>query len=170
MTQYILDTGFFVLIRDYYPGTFPSFWEGIDSLVQANTISSVHMVREEIEDYGGEQEHLLSWVKKNKSIFTEPTSIEMEKVKDIFAEEPFQNLIDRKARLRHKPVADPFLIAKALVVKATVVTKELPARKYKDKDGNTQEPPKIKIPDVCEHFSVPCISPREFMEAQDWKF
>ena len=168
MTQYILDTGFFVLIRDYYPRTFPSFWAGIDSLVQANTISSVHMVRKEIENYGGEQEHLLSWVKENRSIFTKPTPIEMGKVKDIFAEEGFQNLIDRKARLRNKPVADPFLIAKAIVVKAVVVTKELPARR--DRNGNAQEQPKIKIPDVCAYFSVPCISPREFMEAQNWKF
>jgi len=54
--------------------------------------------------------------------------------------------------------ADPFVIAKAAVESATVVTMEL------------LKPNGTKIPNICDHFKVPCLSLEEFMEAEGWTF
>ena len=62
--------------------------------------------------------------------------------------------------------ADPFVIAKAMDMSGTVVTREIPAKK--DKAGMVQGA--FKIPDVCQNFSIPCISPEEFMKKQKWVF
>jgi hypothetical protein len=67
-------------------------------------------------------------------------------------------MIRRKERLQGKPVADPFVIAKAKIVQGTVVTQEL----WKDNSA--------KLPNVCDHFNIPCIDLENFMEKEDWTF
>ena len=47
--HYVLDTGFFVLSRDYYPDTFSSFWVELDKLIMSQDISSVDEVKDEIK-------------------------------------------------------------------------------------------------------------------------
>ena len=54
--------------------------------------------------------------------------------------------------------ADPFLIARAAVVGATVVTME----QFK--------PNAAKIPNICQHFDVQCVDLRGFMEKERWIF
>lgn len=166
MKEHILDSGFFVATREYFPETFPSFWEEMDKLVQAKIVSSVDEVFEEIQKYGGAQEHLLKWMRNNRQIFTIPSPVEEQKVRQILSIQRFQKLVSSKARLRGSRCADPFVIAKAMAIQGTVVTKETPAPR--DKNGNIQG--KHKIPDVCQHFNIPCITPQEFMRAQRWVF
>ncbi len=166
MKKYVLDSRLFIISRDYYPDTFPSFWEKMDMMVGNKTISSVQEVYEELERYGGKQEHLLIWIKNNKEIFTQPTLEEQQKVREIFEIKEFQQLISKKNQLIDRPSADPFVIAKASVIRGVVVTGELPTKRG-DK-GKMQGKP--KIPDVCTHFSIPCITPQQFMEEQNWKF
>lgn len=165
--HYVLDTGFFVVSRTYYPGTFPSFWKKLNNAASMGIISSVDEVKKEIESYGGEQDHLLRWMKLNKYIFTEPSAKEQDYIRQIFLKADFSELIGKRDFLKNKPSADPFVIAKARVAKnGIVVTKELPAKK--DKKGNRQGAP--KIPDICAHFEVQCITPQRFMEKQKWRF
>jgi len=54
--------------------------------------------------------------------------------------------------------ADPFVVARAAVEPATVVSME----KIK--------PNGAKIPNICEHFNVPCIDLEAFMEIENWQF
>ena len=164
--HYILDTGFLVLSRDYYPDTFSSFWMELEKLIVSQNISSVDEVKEEIENYGGEQEHLLEWISKHKGIFTKPTLDEQLNVKKILHTNNFKNILGRKRILKGEPFADPFLIAKAMTVGGTVVTRE--RLSTTDKKGNIQGAP--RIPNICQHFSVPCMSPKEFMATQGWAF
>ena len=166
--HYVLDAGFFTQSRLYYPNTFPSFWEKLDELVVSRDISSVSEVKKEIKNYGGEQEHMLEWIEQNKDIFTKPSEEEQEEVRRIFYEVPiFRNLINKKNILKGDPTADPFVIAKAMIIEGgRVVTSEKPEKK--DKKGNIQGPP--KIPGVCSHFEIPCITPQQFMEEQKWTF
>ena len=54
--------------------------------------------------------------------------------------------------------ADPFVIARAHALMATVVTME-----SKPRNG-------VKIPNICEHFNIDCISLEGFMERENWLF
>ena len=164
--HYILDTSFFVVSRSYYPETFNTFWEKMNNAVSSNLISSVGEVKAELNRYGGEQKYLIEWLKQHNRIFTNPTEKEQNNIREIFGIEEFRSLVGNKEILKGNPVADPFVIAKAMSVQGAVVTSEKPAEK--DKTRKAQGP--LKIPDVCKHFNIPCLSPREFMEEQKWKF
>ena len=164
MKHYVLDTGFFVISRYYYPRTFPSFWEKIDEMVRSLRVSSVQEVLQELEAYGGEQGYLSDWIKNNKGIFTQLTPEEQSKKAEMMKVDIFQELVKVQVRLKGRLMADPFIIAKAAVRGGIVVTRELSSKIANNKPG------KIRIPDVCDHFSIPCISPQEFMEQRDWKF
>ncbi len=114
-------------------------------------------MQKELENYRGEQDHLLDWIKRHKHIFTEPTIEELDKIREILAIPKFQKLVKNQARMQEKPVEDPSVIAKAWETRATVVTEE--SRK---KEG--------RIPDVCEYFGVKCMNTEGFMKNEGWKF
>ena len=79
-------------------------------------------------------------------------------VGQIFAVPHFLQIIERKKLLKGGLNADPFIIARAHVIGAAVVTLE-------------GEPPNgAKIPNICRHFGIPCMSLEGFMEAEDWTF
>ena len=164
--KYVLDSSFFVIIRGYYPDTFPTFWEKMDEMAEKGRIISVDEVYAEVKNYKGKQHKLSEWVKNHKRIFTPPTDEEQYKIKEIFKIQGFEDLVSKKHLIRGTPCADPFLIARAFVINGTVVTQERPAKK--DKKGNVNG--SIKIPNVCEHFKIPCINTEEFMVDQKWKF
>lgn len=128
---YVMDTNFFVTCRSYYHENFPSFWNKMNEAVLVGKISSVKEVQKELENYSGEQEHLLNWIKRHKHIFTEPTLEEQNKIREILAIPKFKKLVDYQAQMQGKPVADPFVIAKAWETGAVVVTEE--HRKKKEK-------------------------------------
>jgi hypothetical protein len=67
-------------------------------------------------------------------------------------------MIRNKERLQGKPVADPFVIARAKVFNCQVVTTEV----FRDNSA--------KIPNVCKYFSVECINLEGFMEQERWTF
>ncbi len=167
MAHYVLDTGFFILSRDYYPDVFPTFWERMNDVVKEGVISSVHEVKKELERYGGEQKHLVKWIKDNSNIFTKPDEKEQNNMKNIFEDEYAQGLISKNKMLEGGPFADPLVIAKAMSSPmVTVVTRELPA--LKNKRGKAQGAP--KIPDICNNLNINCITPEQFMQEQNWKF
>ena len=54
--------------------------------------------------------------------------------------------------------ADPFVIARAAVEGGIVVTME------------QLKPKAAKIPNICQHFGIQCLTLDEFMEAEGWEF
>ena len=110
----------------------------------------------EIED--GPIESLLEWAKQHRELFATPTAQEGAFVAKIYAVPRFQQNIEQKKLLRGGKVADPFVIARAACEKRTVVTIEV------------TKPNAVKIPNICAHFGVECLSLPEFMEAEGWKF
>ena len=101
---------------------------------------------------------MLTWAKDNKHIFTTPAVAELQFVAQILQIKHFQSLIGEQQRLKGTPVADPFLIACAKINGGTVVTEEQMKQNA------------AKIPNVCQHFNVPCINLEGFMQKQEWKF
>jgi len=155
--KYVFDSGPLIdLFRHYYPSRFLTLWGRFHALVLEDELISVKEVYNEINS---REDMLTSWAKKEKDkLFSRPTIEEFQFVREIFRVRHFQAMIRKKERLRGKPVADPFVIARAKVLDCQVVTTEL----FKDNSA--------KIPNVCKHFSVQCINLEGFMEQEGWTF
>lgn len=154
---YVFDTNAFTtLFRNYYKSRFPSLWNKFDLLVESGEITSTREVRREIES--SNILPMLEWAKKNRSVFPSPNASEGLFVKEIFAVRHFQQIIEKRKLYKGGNNADPFIIARAASLDGCVVTLE-----GKPKNG-------AKIPNVCEHFNINCISLESFMENEGWRF
>ena len=155
--RYVFDSDSLInLFMHYYPRRFPTLWEQFDALVSVGELISV---REVFNEIGSRKDSLGTWAKKQKNIlFLETTFEEFKFVAEIFQVRHFQAMIRKQERLKGKPVADPFVIARAKILNACVVTQE-------KKTENAS-----KIPNVCDHFGIPCINLEGFMEKENWTF
>jgi hypothetical protein len=153
---YVFDSNVLInLFKHFYRSRFPSLWQRFDEHVIAGRIISVREVFNEIK----EQEDLLAeWAKRNRDIFIQPSPAELAFIAEIFKVKHFQMLVRTAERLEGKPVADPFVIAKAKIIQGCVVTDE------------KLKPNAAKIPNVCEHFGVAYLNLEGFMEKEDWTF
>ena len=140
---YVADTSALMVLRNYYPATFPSLWQEIDAMVANKLIASVEEVYKEC-DRRNDSDHLREWIERNRNLFTPPAEDEMRFVARIFAVPHFQQLVSQDALLRGGLAADPWVIARAHSMDGTVVTEE------------RLKPQAAKIPNVCEHFGIPC--------------
>lgn len=154
---YVFDTNSFIVLGHYFPNQFPSFWERFDGAVADGKVVSTREVYLEL-DRECTRAHLREWLARHREVFATPSPIETSFVSRIFTVTHFRQLVAQKQRLKGSPVADPFVIAAASARKGCVVTEEVP------KDNAA------KIPNVCEHFSVPWTNMEGFMEAEKWRF
>jgi hypothetical protein len=154
---YVFDTGAFIVLKNYYPTTFATLWGRIDRLAGDGTIISVREVFNELHNYN-DADFIQDWAKQHKAIFARPSNDELLVVQQTLAIPHFQSLIGNKAILKGTPVADPFVVAAGKVKGATVVTQE------------GFKPNSAKVPNVCQHFGVPCVNLETFMSQQGWSF
>jgi hypothetical protein len=144
------------LFRNFYPKQFPSLWKKFDAMIDAQSIASTREVLREIED--GSLTELRDWAAKHNDVFPTPTNDEGQFVAKIFAVPHFQANIEKQKFYRGGRNADPFVIAKAAVDGATVVTME------------KLRPNAAKIPNICKHFGISCMTLEDFMAAEGWQF
>lgn len=155
--MYVFDTSpLSVLFKNYYRRRFPTLWTQFDALVAQGNVVSTREVLHEIED--GPIVSLREWCAIQNTLFPVPTAIEGASVAQIFSVTHFQRNIEQQKLLKGGRNADPFVIARAMVQHGTVVTMEL------------LKPNAAKIPNICAHFGVPCLTLEEFMEAEGWQF
>lgn len=146
--KYLLDSNTFIQAKNQYYGMefCPGYWDWLDVKFADGEVCSIEFVGKELE--AGNDE-LASWVKQRGVHFIKH---EDEHTQEVFAE--IVNFVmsqDFGPAYRDSFLAkgDPWLIAKAITLGATLVTHEAtvsPATK------------KVKIPNICNQFSVPCIS------------
>jgi hypothetical protein len=153
---YIFDTGPLIwLFRHYYYSRFPTLWEKFDELIVKKHIISVREVYNEIQK---QEDNLSHWAKNHRNIFYQPSVEELNFVNKILKITHFQAIVNKQALLEGKPVADPFVIAKAKIENGCVVTTE------------TLKKNAAKIPNICEYFKISCINLEKFMEQENWIF
>lgn len=145
-----------VLFRNYYRGRFPTLWDRFDGLVADGRIVSTREVCREAEDSA--LENLRDWAAQHQAVFHMPTAAEGVFVTGIYAVAHFQQNIEQKKLLKGGRNADPFVIAKAATEGRTVVTME----QFKENGA--------KIPNICQHFGIDCLSLEQFMEREGWQF
>jgi Domain of unknown function (DUF4411) len=153
---YVFDSNSFSEMSPYFPDIFPAFWQKFNLAVAADEVTSTREVLSEL--LNGPDNHMLDWCKSNKAIFETPNAAETKFVTKIFAVQHFQQIIGTKQTLRGTPVADPFVIARAYALKATVVTEE------------SKKPNSPNIPAICDHFNIPCMKLGGFLRANRWTF
>lgn len=154
--MYVVDTSVIsTLHKNYYRSQFVSLWDRFDNMVEAGRFTSTREAFRELGDLGGES---FDWAQNNSDLFATPNAKEAGFVAKIYAVKHFQANIELQKILRGGKNADPFLIARADSLGATVLTME----KYKDNGA--------KIPNICSHFKVPCLDLRKFMEKEKWVF
>ena len=157
--MYVFDTNSLIVIfNHFYLDRFPSFWTRFDEFISSGEIISVREVYNEIVSYANESSRLVQWAKGHRDLFRQPSAGEMRFVTQIFSVAHFRALIRKKETLEGRPVADPFLVAKAKLENAVLVTQE-------EKRENA-----AKVPNVCEHFSVQYTKLEGFMEREGWQF
>ena len=153
---YVFDSSVLInLFRNYYRRIFPSLWQRFDDYVATGRIVSVREVLNEITD---REDTLAEWARGHRDIFFQPSIEELAFISEIFRVGHFQALVRNEERLKGKPVADPFVIAKARDIQGCVVA-----------DG-LLKPNAARIPNVCEHFGVAWLSLEGFMERENWTF
>ena len=144
------------LFKNFYRKQFPTLWGRFDEMVFDGRLISTREVLREIEDYNNDA--LRDWCKNHRDFFQTPTAEEGEFVRKIFSYRHFQQNIELRKILKGGKNADPFVVSKAAVIGGAVVTLE------------EFRPNAVKIPNICQHFQIPCYSLEKFMETEGWEF
>lgn len=153
---YVLDTSFIIQLHEnYYRENFITLWKLFDEMLAAGQFTSTREVLRELEE---QSDIATEWAEANSELFATPTAEEGRFVAGIYAVKHFQQNIELKKILKGGKNADPFVIARAAAVKGTVLTME------------QLKPNAAKIPNICDHFKLPCMDFRRFMVAESWSF
>lgn len=98
------------------------------------------------------------WAKANVTLFATPDATEAAFVAEIYSVTHFQANIEKQKLIKGGRNADAFIVARAFAIGGAVVTME------------RLKPNAVKIPNVCKHFSIPCLDLEDFMENESWVF
>jgi len=151
---YCIDTCAVIDLRSYFPDVFPSLWTSLEGMISQGTLIAPREVFRELE---GKEDEVLKWAKKNKSMFLDPDDQQLQWGSRI--EEEFPGLVDPDKTTAD---ADPFVVALAICSDAAVVTQE--------RSVSHRTSSRVRIPDVCAHHRVDCVTLRDFFKRQGWKF
>ena len=130
----------------------PRFWSLVDEFIKSGQIASSILAFRELRESIGE---MAEWAsrQRNTGLFIEPDDDVQESYSKIVAYIA-SRYPDNQARRRFLSGVDPWLIAHAMTYGGKVVTLEEEVR---------DDSAKVKIPNVCEHFQVGCITTYEML-------
>lgn len=151
--KYVIDTNALrTFFRFYYREVTPDLYKNFDKMIDSRELISVKEVYNEMERQHQKDSDVLKELKNIKHIFLEPTNEEeINIIQDIYKNINFQHNIKEKNILEGKPVADAFLVAKAKIENAVLITSE------------NFSPNAAKIPNMCEKYSVKYINYEKFL-------
>lgn len=155
--MYVLDTNVWSqMFRFYYRHAFPSLWVEFDTLVREKRVTSTREVRRELQAYRNDL--IADGIARYGDLFAMPSQQEEDFVTDIFSVRHFHYNVPQKTMLQGGINADGLVIARAAVMGWMVVTEE------------SMQPNAAKIPNICEHFDIPCINLHQLMLSEGWIF
>ncbi len=158
---YLLDANVYIEAKNrYYRMTVcPGFWDWMDLQFASGQVSSIRMVYDELSK---NDDALSEWVKNRQHYFAEADD---EKTQEVFTE-IVQFVMEHSEysesyRSNFLAVADPWLITKATIMGATVVTHEVLVP-----SGSK----KVKIPNICREFGVDFCNTFDLLESGSAQF
>lgn len=156
---FVVDTNFFIeaWLRHYPMDVFPSWWQKVKELANAEKIISIDKVKEEINR---SQDDLTQWCKNNlpNSFFKDTSSVADQYAKVVnWAYNNNHYHKNAQDEFMKSDNADAFLIAYCLndMHHRILVTYEI---------SQPENKRKIKIPDVCNAFEIKYINPIELFK------
>jgi len=135
----------------YPPDSFPTFWEYFDSAIDNGHIIAPMIVLEELK---AQDDEIYEWARGHNDLFV-PLDADLQITQAEIVNQ-FQRLT---MPVKGRSLADPWVIALAVLRQCPVVSMEKP--------GSDSRP---KIPDVCRHLGVGHISVVDLIRAMGWKF
>lgn len=159
--NYLLDANTFIEAKNRYYGMAicPGYWQWIIQSNKNSGVASIQFVKDELTNGNDE---LAQWAKDHSHLFI-TNDDELTQKAYIQVVQYVMSLQDMKLGAQDEFLrgADPWLIAKAIVTRATIVTHEKLDRKIKRK---------ILIPNVCENFDVKYIDTFDLLHDLEAKF
>ena len=146
MNRYCLDADILIQAKNgpYGFDIVPAFWSWLDQKISDGTIFIPKMVYSELVN-GSDK--LADWIRNRKNArFVIEANIEVQTAFKSIADHVEQSYLPHHVQA-FLGGADPWVIAHAKEAKAVVVTGEVLAHGAK----------KIKIPNICKEFDIPCI-------------
>lgn len=151
--RYLLDANTYIQAKNQYYGMdiCPAYWDWLDQQFQQGVVASVNMIARELKDGNDE---LAVWVKERPAHFISNDDQETQAVFTEIVQTVINGDYNQGNRDNFLAKADPWIIAKAKAIGATVVTHESFVA------ANTK---KVKVPNICQQFDVPCLNTFQFL-------
>ncbi|MPQ75765.1 DUF4411 family protein [Hydrogenovibrio sp. JE_KL2] len=158
--KYLLDSNTYIQAKNQYYGMdiCPAYWEWLDQQFAYGELGSINMIGEELK--AGDDE-LAEWAKDRPDHFITNDDNPTQQIFTQIAAFVMAGNYNSGNRDHFLAKADPWIIAKAKSIGATVVSHESRL------EPNTK---KVKVPNICQEFAVPCISTHELLRALNAKF
>lgn len=162
-TVYVIDSSALINLKnkfDYDNNVFKAIWEEIEELIQNDALITIDFVEKEIiEDYLGNQDFLIKWIKKFKRKRKFVKKIDEDVINEaipIINNEYDSGFLKKNKLADGKDEADPYLIAICKLNGYKLISDE---KKFVSN----------KIPEVAKKNGVDCISLYEFFEERGLK-
>lgn len=158
---YLLDANSYIQAKSlhYRLHVVPAFWDWLDQQFGSGQVGSIRSVYDELVP--GDDE-LSDWVKQRREQFL---PVDDETTQRVFAEIADHIALHSTYREPHISTflggADPWLVAKAKMLGAQVVTHE-------SRVGPGSK--RVKVPNVCDHFAVPCLDTFDLLDTLQARF
>jgi len=166
-THYIYCLDANVLIQSwqkyYSPDLCPDYWDILNELGNQRRIFIPEEVKNEIvvaDNPDKTEDDLSKWLKRSSIPIQRPTESVIACWQKILQTHPTHRLL--VDNIKGRSLADPWLIAHAMNMNASVVTKENIESAMNSK--------RIKIPNVCQNMGVRCIDDFAFLKEIGVKF
>jgi hypothetical protein len=139
---------------------YPSVWRSLEKLIKSGFLVSPKEVQKEINR---KDNQLGEWAKKQKDFFKEPTPTQISLIKEILAKYPSIVKVDAKNG------ADPFVIALAIEMARNKQKTLFPVKRIVVTEEKLRGE-RIRIPYICQGYSIECIDVIEMFRAEELKF
>lgn len=157
---YLLDANTYIEAKNsYYDMEFcPAYWEWLDKQFAAGVACSIDMIGRELKEGN---DALADWVKVRGVQFIANDDDATQTAYIAIIDYVMAQNFNPGNRDQFLAKADPWLIAKAMVTGANVVTHESLV-------SDTTK--KVKVPNICKQFGVGCINTFDFLRKTKAKF
>lgn len=157
---YLLDANTYIEAKNrYYDMEFcPAYWDWLDQQFVMGVASSIDMIGRELKDGNDD---LAEWVKARGVQFIPNDDDATQEVFTEIVHFVMSKDFNPAYRDQFLAKADPWLIAKAKTIGATVVTHE---------SALSDATKKVKVPNICRQFEVRCIDTFSFLRETQAKF
>jgi len=136
----------------------PAYWDWLDQQFDQGELASIDMVGRELK---AGDDALAKWAKERPTHFIANDDQPTQQIFTVIVQTVMMGDYNAGNRDHFLAKADPWMIAKAETTGATVVSHESRL------EPNTK---KVKVPNICDQFNVPCISTFQLLRALRARF